>query len=59
MALNNGVWLVGGTIPERHQGQLHNTCTVYSPDGKFVTKYQKVNVPFRASPLSPTIDAPL
>lgn len=58
MALSNGVWLVGGTIPERHQGRLHNTCTVYSPDGKFVTKYQKVSLPHARYRL-PAIDASL
>lgn len=38
-----GVYLVGGTIPERDADRLYNTCTVWSPSGELIAKYQKVN----------------
>lgn len=42
-AKENGIWLVGGTIPEQCNDHLYNTCTVYSPRGDLISKYQKVN----------------
>lgn len=40
-----GIYLVGGTIPERdaaNKTTLYNTCTIYSPSGSMIAKYRKV-----------------
>lgn len=38
----HGVTLVGGSIPERSEGKLYNTCLVYSKEGKLLAKHRKV-----------------
>eukprot|EP00794_Sanderia_malayensis_P010981 gene10981-12144_t len=38
------VHIVGGTIPEISNGKLYNTCTVFGPDGKMLTKYRKIHL---------------
>lgn len=40
-----GIYLVGGSIPERDSGKadvLYNTCTVWSPSGLLIAKHRKV-----------------
>jgi len=38
-------WLIGGSIPERDgAGKLYNTCTVWNPEGKMVTKFRKMHL---------------
>ncbi|KAL7423659.1 Omega-amidase nit3 [Cryptotrichosporon argae] len=44
MAKQAGVWLIGGTIPEREGDTLFNTCTVYDPTGRLVAKHRKVHL---------------
>ncbi|PCH38779.1 carbon-nitrogen hydrolase [Wolfiporia cocos MD-104 SS10] len=41
-----GVWLVGGSIPERDttDSKLYNTATVYSPQGDLVAIHRKVHL---------------
>ncbi|KAH7889817.1 carbon-nitrogen hydrolase [Phlebopus sp. FC_14] len=41
-----GVWLIGGSIPERDavSGNVYNTCTVYSPAGALVAMHRKVHL---------------
>lgn len=40
-----GVWLIGGSIPERAEdGNLYNTATVYSPKGSLVAIHRKVHL---------------
>lgn len=41
-----GVWLIGGSIPERDasDGKVYNTCTVYSPKGDLVALHRKVHL---------------
>ena len=46
-AADNGVTLVGGSIPERSAGRLYNTCLVYSRQGRLLAKHRKA----RRSPL--------
>ncbi len=41
-AKQHGITLVGGSIPERSEGNLYNTCLVYSKDGKLLAKHRKV-----------------
>jgi len=41
-----GVWPLGGTIPEKDpfDGKLYNTMTVYSPQGELVATHRKVHL---------------
>jgi predicted amidohydrolase len=42
-----GVWLIGGSIPERdpdNSETLYNTSTVYSPEGKLIAFHRKVHL---------------
>lgn len=43
-AKTNGVYLIGGSIPEREGGKLYNTCTVWNPQGKLMAKHRKVHL---------------
>lgn len=36
------VCICAGSIPERKDGKLYNTMTVFSPDGTMIAKHQKV-----------------
>jgi len=38
------VFLVAGTVPERHGEQLFNTAVVYSPDGRMLGAHRKVHL---------------
>jgi omega-amidase len=46
VAKEAGVWLIGGSIPEREEstGNVYNTCTVYSPKGDLVALHRKVHL---------------
>ena len=37
-----GVYLVGGSIPERDGDKLYNTSTVFDPKGNLVARHRKV-----------------
>ncbi|KAI0710428.1 carbon-nitrogen hydrolase [Cerioporus squamosus] len=45
-AKEEGVWLIGGSIPEREEGtgRLYNTATAYSPKGELVAIHRKVHL---------------
>lgn len=38
------IHLVGGSIPESLEGRCYNTCSVFSPDGEMIGKYQKMHL---------------
>ena len=45
VAKERGVWLIGGSIPERAEGdKLYNTCLVINPSGQVVGKHRKVHL---------------
>ncbi|KAJ3462845.1 hypothetical protein MRS44_007631 [Fusarium solani] len=46
MAADNGVYLVGGSIPEfsPDTGKHYNTCLVFGPDGKLLATHRKVHL---------------
>ena len=46
IARDNRVWLLGGSIFERVEGKVYNTCPVIDPNGDVVLKYRKI-YPFR------------
>jgi len=45
-AKTEGVWLLGGSIPEKDpsDGNIYNTMTVYSPEGELVAIHRKVHL---------------
>lgn len=38
-----GVFVVGGSVPEREGDKLYNTCTVWGPQGDMIAKHRKVS----------------
>ena len=46
LAARHRVWLVGGTFPERREGdrRVHNTCVAVGPDGLIVAVYRKIHL---------------
>jgi predicted amidohydrolase len=45
-----GVTLVGGSVPERSDGKLYNTCCVFDHNGKLLAKHRWV-VSWQAKPI--------
>ncbi|KAM7294866.1 omega-amidase NIT2-like [Ixodes scapularis] len=43
-AEENNVYLVGGTLSEKENGKLYNTCLVYGPDGSMLAKHRKLHL---------------
>lgn len=43
-AEDNGVLLVGGSIPERGDGKLYNSAYVFGPDGRQLARHRKVHL---------------
>nr|XP_006130749.1 omega-amidase NIT2 [Pelodiscus sinensis] len=39
-----GIYLIGGSIPEKDAGKLYNTCTVFGPDGTMLAKHRKIHL---------------
>ena len=46
MAKDNGIWLIGGTLPlaTDDPGKVYNTTLVYNPAGEVVTRYDKIHL---------------
>ena len=44
MAEDNGVYLIGGSIPEEENGKLFNTSTIWCPQGKLIQKFRKIHL---------------
>jgi omega-amidase len=44
-AKESGIWLIGGSIPEREDdGDIYNTATVYNPQGELVAIHRKIHL---------------
>ena len=41
-AKDNRIYLIGGSFPERSNGQLYNTCTIWGPTGSLLAVHRKV-----------------
>ena len=39
-----GIWIVGGTIPEREGKRLYNTCYVYDDQGRQAARHRKIHL---------------
>lgn len=44
LAKRHGVFLIGGSIPERDAAKLYNTCMVFGPDGTLLAKHRKLHL---------------
>ncbi|ETW07453.1 hypothetical protein H310_01966 [Aphanomyces invadans] len=44
LAKKLNIYLVGGSIPERDNGKIYNTCVIAGPDGSLITKHRKVHL---------------
>ena len=43
-AKENKVYLIAGSIPERADEKIYNTCTVFDPNGVMVAKHRKLHL---------------
>ena len=43
-ARENGVILVGGSVPERVGDKLYNTCFIFDKDGKQIARHRKIHL---------------
>lgn len=43
-AKEHGIFIVGGSIPERDGDKLYNTCTVWNPEGQMIAKHRKIHL---------------
>ena len=41
-ARKHGIYFVGGSIPETHNGKLYNTCCVFDRSGTLIAKHRSV-----------------
>lgn len=46
LAKEHGIWLIGGTLPliSSEQGKVLNTVMIYGPDGKQLSRYDKIHL---------------
>lgn len=42
MAKKYGIWLLPGSVFEKHDGKIYNTASVINPQGEVVTRYRKM-----------------
>lgn len=43
-AKENNVYILAGSIPEKLEGKLYNTSTLYNPSGTMIGKYRKMHL---------------
>lgn len=43
-AKNNGIILIGGSIPETEDGKIYNTCFVFDENGRNIARHRKVHL---------------
>ena len=39
-----GLWIIGGSVPEREGNKLYNTCVIFNPNGQIVGKHRKIHL---------------
>ncbi|KMT20719.1 hypothetical protein BVRB_1g006930 isoform B [Beta vulgaris subsp. vulgaris] len=44
VARSRKITIVGGSLPERKNGKMYNTCCVFGPDGKLKAKHSKLHL---------------
>lgn len=43
-AQQHQIYLIGGSIPEKQDGSVYNTCVIFSPEGEILLKHRKVHL---------------
>ena len=43
-ARDNGIWLVGGSVPETEGERLYNTCYIFDRQGRIAAKHRKIHL---------------
>jgi omega-amidase len=43
-AKEHGIYLIGGSIPERFGDKVYNTCVIFTPEGEILVKHRKVHL---------------
>lgn len=43
-AAAKGVYIFGGSIPEKEDGRIYNTCFIFGPDGSLLAKHRKTHL---------------
>lgn len=43
-AKEHGVFIIGGSVPEREGSSVYNTCVVVNPQGEIIGKHRKVHL---------------
>lgn len=43
-AKENDIFLIGGSIPERSDGKLYNTCCIFNNKGEMIEKFRKIHL---------------
>ena len=43
-AKQHNKWIIGGSIPEKSDGKLYNTCPIINNEGKLIAKHRKVHL---------------
>jgi predicted amidohydrolase len=44
LAREHGLWLQGGSVPERDGEHIYNTAPLYAPDGRLVARHRKFHL---------------
>ncbi|XP_026850801.1 omega-amidase NIT2-A isoform X3 [Drosophila persimilis] len=44
LAMQLGLYIIGGSIVERDAGKLYNTCTVWAPNGSLIGRHRKIHL---------------
>ncbi|RYD01940.1 hypothetical protein N752_27855 [Desulforamulus aquiferis] len=44
LAKKHSLYLIGGSIPEKENTQLYNTCFVFGPEGQLLARHRKVHL---------------
>ncbi|GAB6180312.1 carbon-nitrogen hydrolase family protein [Desulfotomaculum defluvii] len=44
LAKEHKIYLVGGSIPEKDQGSLYNTCFIFGPEGQILARHRKIHL---------------
>lgn len=44
MAAAEGIYLIGGSMPEAREGRIYNTCSVFDPKGDLLGAYSKMHL---------------
>ena len=44
VAKETGLWIAGGSVPEREEGRLYNSCFVFDDRGEVVARHRKIHL---------------